>query len=174
MSNLSHGVREWKLAQHLREQAHTGHYTGFGTPEDFSYLKRCGAIHPATGSKLIFTRDQGMHACGWWKNPDYERCWHLSLSFVDPETREHAPHDHKLAMRWCDHFFTHNRRLLWIEPPFSDVGKERNVWHYRLFVAPDWRLAILPRGEVYTREFTEAGWKSWSDIHNEKQESAHE
>lgn len=49
--------------------------------------------------------------------------------------------------------------------PFSPDGKRCDVHHYRLFLAPDWRTPILPRKELYSREFTEAGWKSWSDQH---------
>lgn len=113
---------------------------------------------------MLFTRDEGMHACGWWKNPDYERCEHLSLAFWRGGMR--APHDHHHARLWCLAFFGAERsRYLWIEPPFSAHGREADVYHYRLFLAPDWRLPVLPRGEVYTREFTERGWKSWSDLH---------
>ena len=26
-------------------------------------------------------------------------------------------------------------------------------------------VAVLPRGEVYSRDWTSAGWRSWSDVH---------
>lgn len=150
-------------------------YTGHGTPRDLQVIQRCSALYRGrpTSSRLIFTHDAGMHACGWWKNPDYERCKHLSLSFIDTDTREPAPHDHDLAATWCTAFFGPMVNLIWAEPPFSPEGHARDVWHYRVFMHEDWRTPLLPRGEVYTREFTEAGWKSWSDLHGPKQESAH-
>lgn len=124
--------------------------------------------HPELSTRLIFTRDCGMHTSGWWKNPDYERCEHLSLSFVDTTIGEIAPQDKRLAREWCTLFFGDSTRLLWVEAPYSAQGKRHDTWHYRLFLAPDWKTPILPRGEVYSREFTAAGWKSWSDVHGEE------
>jgi len=150
-------------------------YTGYGTPSDRAIINRCSARFAdlPTSTRLVFTRDGGMHSSGWWKNPDYEHCLHLSLSFVDTESGENAPHDHALARHWCGLFYGDLVRLIWAEPPFSEHGRTRGVWHYRVFTAEDYRTAILPRGEVYTREFTERGWKSWSDLHGRPQESAH-
>ena len=166
--------RAWKLVEGMRSIARLGTYSGLGTPADLRYIEFCKKLHRASGSLLIFTRDAGMHSCGWWKNPDYNHCWHLSLSFVDPESLQPTTvHDHKIAQRWCELFFKDARRLLWCEPPFSPEGKARAVWHYRLFCDESYSIPLLPRGEVYTREFTEKGWKSWSDLHAEPQESAH-
>jgi hypothetical protein len=145
-------------------------YTGFGTAADRATIARCRAMFkhgPELAASIVFTRDQGMHTSGWWKNPDYERCEHLSLAFWAPDSRRTPrPQDHHLARLWCLALFGAERcRYLWVEPPYSPEGIERDVYHYRLFLAPDWRLPMLPRGEVYSREFTEAGWKSWSDLH---------
>lgn len=134
-----------------------------GTARAAKYLDYCRAYHAVTGTLLCFTRDVGHHAGGWWKNPDYERCWHLSLSFCDPETEERAPKDARLTREWLDLFYGDNVRKLWCEPPYSPEGRAVDVWHYRLFCNEAW-LPIIPRGEVYTREFTEAGWKSFSDV----------
>jgi hypothetical protein len=104
-----------------------------------------------------------MHSIGWWKNPDYERCEHLSLSFRYADGTA-APHDHKLGRAWALAFFGEHARKLWVEPPYSPYGKQWDVYHYRLFVDPAWK-PILPRKEVYTLEFTALGWKSWSELH---------
>jgi hypothetical protein len=40
------------------------------------------------------------------------------------------------------------------------------VRHWRVFCDIIWQ-AIMPRGEVYSRELTERGWQSWSDLHVE-------
>lgn len=40
----------------------------------------------------------------------------------------------------------------------------KGVYHYRLFCDEAWK-PIMPRGEVYSTQFTERGWKSFSDLH---------
>lgn len=161
-----------RLASHARlTAAALPPYTGFGTAQDQRTIRSCRHAYPYDAelwALCIFTRDEGMHACGWWKNPDYERCEHLSVSFgrgAPDGAYVPAPQDHARAKVWCKAFFGDRCRLLWIEPPFSAQGQARDVYHYRLFMAPDWRLPVLPRGEVYTLEFTAKGWRSWSDQH---------
>lgn len=149
------------VAGDLRARALRGFYDG--TQATRHLLEYCKGFHAPTGTLLIFTRDTGHHTGGWWKNPDYERCWHLSLSFYD-EAGASAPKDKRLTEEWLDAFFGEEKRKLWCEPPYSPEGAARGVWHYRLFCDENWR-PIIPRGEVYTREFTEAGWKSYSELH---------
>lgn len=113
---------------------------------------------------ILFTRDVGHHSAGWWKNPDYERCLHLSLSHQDPRSGARRPHDRGFFAELSQAFFGADARKCWIEGPYSPEGKVADVWHYRLFCDEGWQ-PILPRGEVYSKEFTEAGWKSFSEIH---------
>lgn len=114
--------------------------------------------YPAT---IVFTRDTGYHSSGWWKNPDYERCWHLSISFRGG--------NEKKALREIVHnLFSPYQRLIWVEPPYSKEGKSVDVWHYRLFCDENWQ-PIMPKGEVYSTQFTEHGWKSFSELQYEKQ-----
>jgi len=160
---LMHGVAE----QMRRKAIQSRTYDGIATAANMVLLQSCTAQHAATGSTLIFTRDSGMHSSGWWKNPDYERCWHLSLSFRDPLTGEHIDHDHKVAGRWIEAFYGEDSRYVWAEPPYSDHGKTAATWHYRVFCNPAWE-PILPRGEVYSKEFTERGWLSFSDLQSAK------
>lgn len=138
-------------------------YNGLATSANQLLMSTCTAKHLATGTLLIFTRDSGMHSSGWWKNPDYERCWHLSLSFHDPITGENAPKDPKLTDEWLEAFYGDDCRYVWAEPPYSEDGKKAAVWHYRVFCDPSW-APILPRGEVYSKEFTEKGWMSFSEL----------
>lgn len=154
------GVAAWAL-----HQSSLGHSDGTDTASNRAYLWNCTAAHYPTGTQILLTRDEGHHACGWWKNPDYERCLHLSLSFRDRASGEFAPKDRNLTDEWLRAIFGESRTLCWSEPPVSPEGKKRDVWHYRLFYAdPDYILPLLPRGEVYSREFTEAGWLSYSDV----------
>ncbi len=111
---------------------------------------------------ILFTQDQGHHTCGWWKNPDYERCEHLSLSFWEHPGGKPLPRDPVKTKQFIELFFGDYARLVWAEGPSTEFGKTADIWHYRVFYAPDWKTPILPRGEVYTKEFTKAGWLSSS------------
>jgi len=117
---------------------------------------------------LIFTRDFGHHTSGWWKNPDYEHCLHLSLGFIDRAVNRNLPRDECLSSEWCRLFFGDLVRFIWAEPPYTAIGKAIDIWHYRVFTAPDYELPVLPRGEVYSREMTERGWLSYSDLKYER------
>jgi hypothetical protein len=112
----------------------------------------------------IFTLDIGAHTSGWWKNPDYEACWHLSISYADLESGDLAPQNHKLSWKIVRAFYESHYKLVWSEPPYSKEGKAVDVWHYRLFIDKATLLPLFPRGEVYSRELTEAGWKSFSEV----------
>lgn len=153
------------IVRWLKQSAMHGFYTG--TTSTRAYVESCKAYAEGPdqiGSLLILTRDIGMHTGGWFKNPDYERCWHLSLSFVAILTGERLPKQRRLTDEWLNLVFGDSCRLLWCEPPYSPHGKKGNVWHYRLFCDAAWQ-PIKPRKEPYTREFTEIGWKSFSELH---------
>jgi hypothetical protein len=136
------------------------------TPENARVILRCTGDHYPTGTRLIFTRDEGMHSSGWWKNPDYERCFHLSISFREPISGEILPKNIELTEKWIEAFYGEDRRYIWAEPPYSDCGKTSETWHYRVFCDPSW-TPIIPRGEVYARTLTKRGWKSFSDLQSE-------
>ena len=154
------GVAAW-----LHRQAFAGEGNmARPTVWDEAYRNRCRAFHLPTGTLAIFTRDTGHHSSGWWKNPDYERCLHLSLSFYGAEGQP-CGRDKALSDEWVTALFGATSNLVWSEPPVSEHGKRFDVWHYRVFYAdPGYRVPILPRGEVYSKEFTEAGWLSYSEL----------
>jgi len=139
----------------MRAQARSGIFDGSGMTE---YLKSCKWWIQKYDCSVLLTRDVGYHTCGWWKNPDYERCWHLSIAF-------HGGKNKNGLKKIIDGLFGDHKRKLWIEPPYSDVGKSKGVWHYRLFCDEQWD-PIVPRGEVYSTQFTERGWKSYSELHD--------
>ena len=130
------------------------------------YFDSCRLMHQFRGITTIFTRDVGYHTSGWWKNPDYERCYHLSVSFFDTATMLARPFDQSVAKRIAKAFYTRFAKWVWVESPYSTTGKSIGVWHYRLFCDQQWQ-PILSRGEVYSRELTEAGWKSFSEVQDE-------
>ncbi|QLE46413.1 hypothetical protein FD723_40080 (plasmid) [Nostoc sp. C052] len=156
------------IVKEMRRRALLGISNGIANQNNNRYLENCAGRHLKSGTVMIFSRDCGMHQSGWLKNPDYDRCFHLSLSFFDPETEEPADKDPKLTDEWLNLFFQDNKRLLWIEPPHYSAGKIKDVWHYRLMCNEMWQ-PILPRKEVYSKDFTPAGWKSWSDVQAEKE-----
>lgn len=159
-----------KLAATMRQASQRSVFYGVQTQEAMSYISSCRRIDAITRTRLIFTRDAGHHTSGWMRNPDYERCYHLSLSPL-PSIIEtpfnQAELDRDIERRWVKAFFGDDVRYLWAESPKSDVGKREGVWHWRLFCDENWQ-AILPRGEVYSSELTELGWKSASQVFEEK------
>jgi len=158
------------VAAMMRIRAATGLFDG--TDLTFPYLETCRYVHRHTGTTLIFTRDTGHHTSGWWKNPDYERCLHLSLSFIGIQGNEvfQLPRSSRLSHEWIDAFFGEDKRFLWIEGSYSALGKSSDVWHYRLFCDPTWD-PIRPTGEVYSQKNTPAGFLSFSDLQYLKQKS---
>lgn len=155
-----------QVAKSLRQRALSGVFDGRAAGGH--YIAFCRHICAETGAVLIFTRDVGHHTSGWMKNPDYERCWHLSLSpkpaelFV-PGVEPIAELDAKTRNLWVRAFFGEDARYTWLESAKSDVGKRRGVEHFRLFAGEAWK-PMLPRGEVYSTQFTELGWRSASQV----------
>lgn len=149
----------------MKRQAETGIFDG--TNEITQYFLSCKGHDFKTGTILIFTRDTGMHSSGWWKNPEYERCYHLSMSFRHILTGEYMPFNTKIAFTYVKAFFGDDYKKTWCEPPHSDDGKIADCWHYRLFCDENWQ-PIQPRGEVYSKTLTEAGFKTFSEVREEK------
>ncbi len=153
-------IRQEVLAgalQKVKSWAAKGFFDGQTSTQ---YFRDCSWWIEQYECQIIFTRDIGHHSSGWWKNPDYERCYHLSISFPGGSN--------KFALsKIIQGLFGDNKNKLWIEPPYSDDGKRKGVWHYRLFCDANWQ-PIIPRGEVYSKEFTESGWKSYSEVHKSK------
>lgn len=138
----------------VRERANTGLWRG---QSENPYFESCRWFIERYECIIILTRDTGYHSSGWWKNPDYERCYHLSISFQGERRKN-------VTNKIIKGIFGENQKLLWVEPPYSKTGKQKEVWHYRLFCDALWN-PIKPRGEVYDTEFTEKGWKSFSEVH---------
>jgi hypothetical protein len=187
-----------EIATALRSNASRGYMDGrFGYVDgrQFSQLavmRFCSVDDEETWTRVMFTRDVGHHTSGWLKNPDYERCYHLSLSPAGPSPEHDAERrivtapgsglvgpdlkpivglpiqqselDRDLEDAWVDAFYGDDARFVWRESPKSDVGRRKGVWHYRVFCDEEWN-PIVPRGEVYSTEFTELGWQSWSEMH---------
>lgn len=149
------------LVQAMKRHASAGDYVYDGRNPNTPYFQHARQFHQETGTLLLFTRDVGHHTGGWFKNPDYEQCYHLSLSFWGPQTLKPRSFDHPLAAAWVQAFYGAYTHLVWEEGPQFNLEPE--VRHYRVFCDAHWQ-PILPRGEVYSKEFTEKGWKSFSEL----------
>lgn len=155
------------LANFAKIRARIGTYNGTMSARNQRYVDACMhhyTIRPDLGASVLFTRDTGHHTGGWWKNPDYERCLHLSLSFVALPPAAPIPFEKAEGERIALAFYGDAVRRCWVEPPYSPEGKARDVWHYRVFCDVNWR-PFKPRGEVYDTENTPSDWKSFSEIH---------
>lgn len=148
-------------ADMMKKKAMSGCNTGERTIYNQIYFAECRWWLAKFECLAILTRDTGYHTGGWWKNPDYERCWHLSLSFPGGRNKQDIE-------KILDAVFGEDKKKLWVEPPYSKTGKSLDVWHYRLFYDEQWD-PIKPRGEVYSRELTKAGWKSYSELVGERE-----
>lgn len=165
--------RTIEAVERLTRQAEHGVFYGIETFSAMQYLSNCTMdVDWGKGltTRLMFTRDSGHHTSGWFKNPDFERCYHLSIScWFWPaagitahgamEVRDPEPGE---VETFVDLIFGPWKRYIWEESPKSAEGKAARVHHYRVFCDPAWQ-PLMPRGEVYSREFTEKGWKSWSE-----------
>lgn len=139
----------------------TGVFRGRVSEIKLPYFAHATRLHDVSGVSLTLTRDVGMHTSGWFKNPDYDKCWHLSIAMFEPGTDTERPFEMAEAEGWVRIFFEKHLNLLWHEGPTDTAPME--VHHYRLMVNEVW-IPILPRLEVYSKEFTEKNWKSFSEV----------
>lgn len=146
------------LLKKMWRWANSGVFDGINT--NTRYFTEARWYIPNDGVLLLFTRDKGMHDCGWFKNPDYNQCYHLSISCWNPITRQPAGYDPKLHRQWIHMVYGDWVKYIWHESPVNDNPSQPH--HYRVMTDSNWQ-PIIPRGEVYTKEYTALGWKSWSD-----------
>jgi hypothetical protein len=148
-------------------------YDGRCGPRAEFIMRRCShewRLTPFESVWIIYSRDVGHHESGWWKNPGYERCLHLSVSFLTWISRTPLPYIPKVAERIGRAFWGDDVRKSWIEGPYTPQGRTCDVHHFRLFCDPAWS-PIQPRGEVYSRENTPSDWRSFSEIYGYKPEA---
>lgn len=112
-------------------------------------------LEPGRPTRIMLTFDIGYHASGWWRNSDYDRCYHLSISHPAHPTPGLAPAHLEPpstaeVAAWARAAFPLHYPWTWTEPPASTLDPYRRpgVAHVRLFT--DQRgQPILPEGEVY-------------------------
>ena len=98
------------IVSRLFNAANKGSFDGnYITP----YLESCRWYIERIDAQVVMTRDMGYHTSGWWKNPDYERCYHLSIDYPGGMNLK------KTEWLLCA-LFGSNRKLMWCEPPYSE------------------------------------------------------
>lgn len=152
MKTIDLFTNENNMFERIRKTAQHGILDG---KEVSPYFESCKWYSEKFECIMIFTKESGYHSGGWWKNPEYERCFHLSISFPGGKTQTKMN-------KIINGLFGVHKKMIWAESPYSDEGKKHDVWHYRLFCDISW-TPIIPKGEVYSTHLTERGWKSFSE-----------
>lgn len=119
--------------------------------------------------RLQLTRDRMHHSVGWWRNAEYEYCWHLSISAREIDVERAGQLGLELAGRdalaqlpdgeetyWGRLFFAEHANKVWHEPGGTDprlspeeARINRRIVHLRLFLDPETFEPFIPTGEVY-------------------------
>lgn len=119
---------------------------------------------------VLFSRDRMHHSVGWWRNAEYEYCYHLSLSALaigdyrrlklSTKVESFTPHavdipDEEVRF-WAHLIFGKYVNLAWHEPGGTDPrlspeeARDRaHFVHLRVFMHPLTMQPFIPRGEVY-------------------------
>lgn len=160
------------LVKVMAKTAMRGWYTG-----TIETLKRYGASYDLPSRtnpeevyvRLLLTRDRMHHSVGWWRNAEYEYCWHLSISarpavearlaiagLKPGEEVGYVSLPEHEETYWGRLFFAEHADKIWHEPGGTDprLTREeklanRHIVHLRLFLDPVTFEPFIPTGEVY-------------------------
>jgi hypothetical protein len=163
MANATHALETAarasaaKRLSALRSQARRRPWNGHGIP---ARPERMSALtEPGRPTSVMLSFDQGTHASGWWRNSEYDSCFHLSITHLADDGRSlECPTDAEVRA-WARAAFPQHYAWTWTEPPLElghavqsteRCGVERlpHVAHVRLFTDRA-GIPIFPRGEVY-------------------------
>jgi hypothetical protein len=94
-----------------RAELFKGRFPSRSDAEGLAIVNACLAQYEQPGliTTLIYTIDDGMHSIGWWKNPEFARCWHLSVAYWYPDQTV-APKQEKASLEWIELFFRENEK----------------------------------------------------------------
>jgi hypothetical protein len=154
------------VARQMRAKARRGWYVG-----DMASLQAFGtrsvlraATEPELTTSLLFSRDKMHHSVGWWRNAEYEYCWHLSISTSetpDGATKVKVPQSE--LRYWTHAFYPEDFDKVWLEPGGTDPRltqeeklRHATMFHMRVFLEPQLLDSrgepfhpFIPKGEVY-------------------------
>lgn len=151
-----------RVAKELRRRAEGWEFKGDATRGAKHFMRDCRGAHLPTGTMLTFARDVGHFSHGGFRSPVSERCFHLSLAFVDVAKKE-ALAPMNLIEDWVRAFFTNELRSVWAETPSFKRGGDMVFWHFRVFCDHDWfPIAVEPKEMI--KDFRSRGWIRFSEI----------
>lgn len=160
------------LVKRMYQRALSGWYTGstadlirFGADEWLPSIRYPEEVTV----RLMLTRDRMHHSVGWWRNAEYEYCWHLSISSREAlafrmglaglklsHEVPYVPLEKTEEMYWGRLFFQNHADKVWHEPGGTDPRltreekvRNRAICHLRLFLDPETFQPFMPQGEVY-------------------------
>lgn len=162
-----------RLVAGAYEQCESGWY--IGTMETLRCYGWGGEIPSRTNPlelwiSLRFSRDRMHHSVGWWRNAEYEYCWHLSIGAREAKTMrllraglvppgpdpgfEDIPELERVY--WARLFFGEHVDKVWHEPGGTDPRltpderrRHAHLHHLRVFLDPETFEPFIPQGEVY-------------------------
>lgn len=154
--DISDAHRE--LCRRMAEKAFRGWYVG--TMETLernrAFALVPGATEPELEIRLQLTRDKMHHSVGWWRNAEYEYCWHLSISAWEENTERPTSVPKAEERYWTFAFFPQTYDKVWHEPGGTDPRltpqekiEKRHIIHQRVFLDPETFEPFIPKGEVY-------------------------
>lgn len=161
MSMTDERLKHWAAGARYIARAHP-EYDG-DIERNQWIIERCSHAMLIDGRAVvvILSRDN-LVKMGFWKNTDFARCLHLSISFRYPSTGQPAPWCNATAKRIVAAVFGTDARLTWWEPAYTPEGKFCGVQHWRMFYSPGWWMPINPKGEPYTMNVP-FGWNEWTE-----------
>lgn len=115
---------------------------------------------------VIYTRDYRAAGVPWFKNPELQYCFHLSLALRGPRDKP-LPYNAEEGARVVRGFWGDDALRAWVEPAYNPEGQERDIWHYRLFTDEEGK-PIVPKGEIgelYRPRGAPKHWRRFSDVH---------
>lgn len=154
--DISDAHRE--LCRRMAVKAFKGWY--IGTEETLlrnrAFAQVPAVTEPELAIRLQLTKDRMHHSVGWWRNAEYEYCWHLSISAWEDGTERPASIPKAEERYWTFAFFPQTYDKVWHEPGGTDprlTDKEklerRHIVHQRVFLDPETFEPFIPTGEVY-------------------------
>lgn len=131
-------------------------YDGRSAPGVQHRLRGPSLVDPEVAVSLTLTYDVGTHGSGWWRNSQYESCWHASLVCMNAAATAYVDPVDRVVRAWARALFGDWIRHAWNEPPASRLDPHRTApaspytTHVRVFTDRAPNRPFTPTGEVYT------------------------
>lgn len=157
-------------AKEMHRRAMKWVYDGDKANHNKRHMTDCRAVHKPTKTVVTFGRTSGHHSKGGYRSPATERCFQLSLSFVDFEAQTPLEARSDLLEQWLVAFFGEELEFVWVEAPVSAGWFEQTFrwamglgtgdllfWHFRKFCDESWETVKEEPREMI-KDLRGRGW----------------